>query len=64
MSDFFDVPVGCVSKAQCIVSSISDLCFVLIEFFVFNTNLTFLYKIDIKGFKKWDLNSQQQPLLD
>ena len=45
----------------------------LIGFFVFNTNLTFLYKSDIEGFEKfpqkyswpqWDLNSQQQPSLD
>ena len=24
-----------------------------VEFFVFNTNLTFMYKIDIEGFKKF-----------
>ena len=27
---------------------------VSVGFFVFNTNLTFLYKIDIEGFKKFE----------
>ena len=42
-----------------------------IAFFIFNTNLTFLYKIDIEVLKsttkicpQWDLNSKQQPSLD
>ena len=33
-----------------------------IEVFVFNTNLTFLYKIDMEGFKKFQQNIKLPPV--